>query len=87
MTRVQFRARLWRSPGAGGWHFVTVPPRCAPARYLAWGRSPVQATIGGRTWKTSVWRGADGRVLLAVPKAVRAGRAPGARLSVALLFA
>jgi hypothetical protein len=87
MTRVRFRAALWRYPGKGGWHFVTVPPRCAPSHHLAWGRSPVTATVNGVTWKTSAWRGKDGRVLLPLPKAVRGSLREGDQVRVTLAFA
>jgi hypothetical protein len=86
MTRVRFRAELWRHPGAGGWHFVTVPPRCAPSHHLAWGRAPVTATVDGVSWKTSVWRGKDGRSLLPVPKRIRGSRLAGAHVTVELAF-
>ncbi len=87
MTRVRFRAEIWRIPGKGGWHFVEVPERCAPSYRLAWGRSPVQATVNGVSWTTSVWREASGRVLLPLPRAVRHGLAPGDRVSVLLAYA
>lgn len=67
--RARFRARLWRYPGKGGWHFVTVPAKYAPRPTHGWGRTPVYASVDGYEWSTSVWRGKDGRTLLAVPKA------------------
>jgi hypothetical protein len=87
MMRVRFRATLWRYPGKGGWHFVTVPPRCAPSHHQAWGRAPVTATANERTWKTSTWRGKDGRVLLALPTLVRGTLQKGDRVWVTLEFA
>lgn len=87
MTRVRFRATLWRYPGKGGWHFVTVPPRSAPSHHHAWGRAPVVATVNNSTWKTSAWRGKDGRVLLALPKRVRGALQDGDRVWVTLEFA
>lgn len=87
MIHVRFRAALWRHAGTGGWHFVTVPPRCAPTHHLAWGRAPVTATANGITWKTSTWRGRDGRVLLPLPKRVRGDLRAGDRVTVSLTFA
>lgn len=83
---VSFSAKLWRVPGKGGWTFVTVPPRYAPSASLAWGRTPVVATVDGHRWKTSVWRERSGRTLLAVPKSVRGGKQEGDRVTVALDF-
>lgn len=81
-----FRAVLFRYPGKGGWHFAPVPERYAPPVTHGWGRTPVRATVDGRTWATSVWRGKDGRTLLAVPAAVRGGKGDGDRVSVTLEF-
>ena len=81
-----FRAKLWRYPGKGGWHFVTLPERLAPAVTHGWGRTPVRATVDGHEWKTSVWRERSGRTLLAVPKAVRRGKEHGDTVHVRLQF-
>lgn len=84
MAIVRFRATLWRWTGPSAWVFVTVPARYAPSHWLAWGRSPVVATVRGVTWRTSVWRGRDGRVLLPIPQRVRGSMADGARVGVQL---
>lgn len=83
---VTFSAKLWRIPGKGGWTFVTVPPRHAPSRTLAWGRMPVVAIVDGHRWKTSVWREKSGRTLLPVPKPARGTKQEGDRVTVALEF-
>ncbi|MCB9672442.1 MAG: DUF1905 domain-containing protein, partial [Alphaproteobacteria bacterium] len=62
-----FEGELFRIPGEGGWTFVQVPATHEPAGTGPWGRIPVRATVDGRTWDTSVWREASGRVLLPVP--------------------
>lgn len=85
-NEVEFRSKLFRYPGKGGWHFAPVPTRFAPPVTHSWGRSPVDATVDGRTWKTSVWRGKDGRTLLAVPKGVRCGKGDGDFVRVRLRF-
>lgn len=66
-----FRAKLFRVPGEGGWVFAPVPAEHAPAVTIGWGRTPVEATVDGKTWSTSVWRDKSGRTLLAVPKKIR----------------
>jgi len=46
----------------------------------------VQATVDGVTWSTSVWRGKDGRTLLAVPAKVRGRKGDGDQVKVELRF-
>lgn len=82
----RFRGTLFRYPGEGGWTFVEVPKRLAPPVTHGWGRTPVQATVDGYSWATSVWRGKDGRTLLAVPKAARKGKEHGATVTVTIVF-
>jgi hypothetical protein len=82
----QFTASLFRYPGAGGWHFVVVPDRLSPPVTHGWGRTPVAATVDGMSWQTSVWRGKDGRTLLAVPAKVRRGKGDGDSVRVKLSF-
>jgi len=81
-----FIATLWKYPGTGGWVFAPVPDKCAPPVTHAWGRTPVVATVNGHTWKTSVWRGKDGRTLLAIPKKVRGDKGHGDRVRVQIEF-
>lgn len=85
-SAVEFTAVLFRVPGKGGWTFLTVPGKHAPHATLAWGRTPVNATVDGRRWKTSVWRERSGRTLLPVPKAVRGTKGHGDRVTVRLEF-
>lgn len=82
----RFTAVLFRWPGKGGWHFAPVPERFAPPVTRGWGRTPVRATVDGKSWETSVWRGKDGRTLLAVPLKVRGSKGDGARVQVSLEF-
>jgi hypothetical protein len=83
---VAFRAKLWRYPGKGGWHFVTLPEQFAPPVTHGWGRTPVAAVVDGHKWKTSVWRDKRKRTLLAVPKAVRGDKGDGDTVKVKLTF-
>jgi len=82
-----FTAKLWRYPGPGGWHFVTVPERLAPPATHGWGRTPVHATVDGSSWNTSVWRDKGTRTLLAIPARIRRGKEDGDAVTVALEFA
>jgi hypothetical protein len=83
--RVSFSSTLFRYEGPGGWHFAPVPAKYAPPVTHGWGRTPVTATVDGTTWETSVWRGKDGRTLLAVPKKVRGAKADGDKVRVVLV--
>lgn len=81
----RFRAILFRYPGPAGWHFARVPEAHAPRATHPWGRTPVDATVDGRAWRTSVWRGKDGRTLLAVPKRIRGDKGHGDKVTVEIV--
>ena len=81
-----FKGKLFKWAGAGDWHFVQVPSRLSPPVTHPWGRTPVDATVDGHAWTTSVWRGKDGRTLLAVPKKVRGTKREGDSMQVSLTF-
>ena len=81
-----FKSRLFRVPGAGGWVFAPVPAKYAPRVTHGWGRTPVRAVVDGHAWDTSVWRGKDGKTLLAVPKRVRGGKDDGDVVEVEITF-
>ena len=86
-TTTEFSARRFRASNtAGSWTFVTVPDRHAPPVMHRWGRSSVVATVDGYRWKTSVWRGTEGRTLLAIPKAARGDKTEGDSVSVRITF-
>ena len=73
--RMPFTAPLWRHPG--GWHFVRVPEALAPRPTEPWGRTPVLATVDGRSWETSVWRDKAHGTLLPVPARIRRAKGDG----------
>lgn len=79
--RFDFDARLWvwDARRTETWTFVSVPlESSAEIREFAsgiprgFGSVRVEATIGGTTWRTSIFPGGDGRYALPVKKAVRA---------------
>ena len=82
--QASFSARLFRYPGKGGWTFVLLPTRDAPEVTHGWGRTPVYATVDGRSWRTSVWRGKDGRTLLPIPKKIRGDKGDGDTVTVSI---
>jgi Domain of unknown function (DUF1905) len=79
-----FDGTLFRIESTGGWHFVEVPPAVALAPTHAWGRTPVRATIDGRSWDTSLWTERSGRCLLPVPAKIRRGRTAGDAVRVTI---
>jgi hypothetical protein len=84
---VSFRAKLFKHPGKGGWHFAPVPAGKAPPVTHGWGRTPVTATVDGTTWETSVWWDSKSkRTLLAVPKKVRGTKGDRDPVAVTLAF-
>lgn len=72
-----FRATMFRMPGKGGWTFVPVPDGHSFPVTGGWGRTPVRATVDGRSWATSIWTESSGRVLLPVPKKIRGKKGDG----------
>jgi len=80
----RFRARLFKYPGPGGWTFARIPKKHAPPVTAGWGRTPVVATVDGRTWDTSVWRDQKNGTLLAVPKRLLGGKGDGDTVEVVL---
>ena len=54
---VIFSAPLWRWPTPNGVLMVTVPENACPPALAAVGRTPIRATVCGRTWPTSIFWG------------------------------
>ena len=57
-----FKAKLWKYEGPAGWCFVTIPMSTAKriraihqTSEEGWGRLKATVTIGGSSWKTSIW--------------------------------
>jgi len=74
---VRFTGEVWSWRGPAPYHFVTVDERSckalreeAPDVSYGWGMVPVRATVGGTTWKTSLFP-KDGGYVLPVKDAVR----------------
>jgi hypothetical protein len=82
----EFESVLFRVPGKGGWVFAPVPEAHAPAVTVGWGRTPVAATVHGKSWGTSTWREKSGRTLLALPRKVRGGSDHGDTVVVRLRY-
>lgn len=75
---------VWDARRTETWTFVSVPagPSAEIREFAAgiprgFGSVRVEATIGGTTWRTSVFPGGDGRYALPVKKAVRTAESLG----------
>ncbi|GMQ30853.1 DUF1905 domain-containing protein [Algoriphagus confluentis] len=60
--RYDFSAKVWISPGMGGWVFVSLPKELAQEirQHLGsmeegWGRMKATAQIGDVSWDTAIW--------------------------------
>jgi len=82
VTRVgsfEFAAPLWQYPGAGGWHFASLPAGISSditdltaASRRGFGSVRVAVTVGATSWRTSIFPDSKtGVYLLPVKKAVR----------------
>lgn len=81
----RFEAELWRHRGEAAWYFVTLPDDVSdeiaeltePDR-RGFGSVRVTVTIGGTTWRTSLFPDAKaGAYVLPVKRAVRAAESIG----------
>ena len=62
MKNYNFEAQVWKSPGKGGWYFVTLPLKVTEQirknfqEYEeGWGRLKCQAKIENLVWETAIW--------------------------------
>ena len=75
----EFTAPLWRYPGEGGWHFVSLPPEIGndiadvtAGIRAGFGSVRVAVTVGTTSWRTSIFPDSKTRTyLLPVKKEVR----------------
>jgi hypothetical protein len=78
-NRFSFDGTVWEHVGASGWFFVSVPEPITDDidemfghRAAGFGSMRVEVTIGGTTWKTSIFPDAKrGTFVLPIKKAVR----------------
>ncbi|MEV7825881.1 DUF1905 domain-containing protein [Microbacterium enclense] len=83
----------WEARNDSDWYFVALPPelsddiRETQAFRRGFGGVRVEATIGGSTWRTSIFPQAGGAYVLPLKRAVRdsEGIDPGATIGVDLV--
>jgi hypothetical protein len=95
-TTFAFTAAIWEHEGPGAWHFVSLPHDVADeiaetkhGRTGGFGSVRVEVTVGGSTWRTSLFPdGRRGTYLLPVKRAVRKAEAltDGSRASIHVLL-
>lgn len=76
----EFTTPLWEHQGAGGWHFVSVPPEISAditdlsaGIRRGFGSVRVAVTVGETSWRTSIFPDSGtGTYLLPMKAAVRA---------------
>lgn len=78
MKKFAFKAKLWKYPGMGGWHFVYVPEKesrilkaLPRAKKAGFNSIKIRAKIGKTSWNTSLFPSKEGPYLLAVKADVR----------------
>jgi hypothetical protein len=60
-VRYEFHSEVWLYPGAAAWHFVTLPAelgeslRTMRGGSRGWGSIRVTASVGGTSWRTSLF--------------------------------
>lgn len=89
-----FAAELWASESVGSWVFLTVPPdvgddvRLLSGPPRGFGSVRVEVTLGGSTWRTSVFPDKDRAYVLPVKSTVRRreGVDVGDRVRLALVL-
>lgn len=75
--QLEFSGEVWHWRGPSPYHFVTVPDEeCGPLEAVSamvsygWGMIPVEVTLQGHTWETSLWP-KDGGYLVPIRAQVR----------------
>ncbi len=87
---ISFSARVEKTPGAGGWHYVRVPDDVRAALRQDSGKNgnvPVHVTVGKSTWQSTTMSMGEQRWFVAVKAAVRKaeGIAEGDGVSVSIV--
>jgi len=74
----EIKTRVWIWDGPSPWYFVTIPKKESSeikkkfgAYHRGWGSIPVTVTIGGSSWKTSIFWEKKGTYILPIKKEIR----------------
>lgn len=67
------KAKVWRWPGDGGWHFITLDKKLADSIRAVYtkGFVKIEAVIGKTIWNTSLFPHKKAGYLLCINKSVR----------------
>ncbi len=75
--KFKIKSIVFKYPGAGGWHFATIPKKESAlikkhrTKKVGWGSVKIEATIGKTSWQTSLFPNKDGTYLLPIKANVR----------------
>lgn len=66
-------AKVWRWPGDGGWHFVTLEKKLSESirKVYTKGFVKIEAKVGKSIWKTSLFPHKESGYLLCISKKIR----------------
>ena len=77
-----FTAKLWRWPSPKGILMLTVPVESELPIMGPFGRTPVTATVLGKSWRTSTFHTREHGTILLMPKKVVQKRGEGEAVEV-----
>jgi hypothetical protein len=68
------------------WYIAPLPDHFEIEAVQAFGRTPVIATLEGKTWSTSLWTEKSGQTMIAIPKKVRGSYGEGDLVEISFEF-
>jgi len=68
------------------WTIAPLPKSFKIEAVQPFGRTPVVATINGKSWNTSLWTEKTGDTLIALPKKVRAKLEAGDEVKISFVY-
>jgi hypothetical protein len=73
METFEFKNKVEKFSGKGGWFYVEAPPVVTKnlSHKIVWGLIPINAKVGKTTWKTSLMPMGDGSHFVALNSIVR----------------
>ena len=68
------------------WTIARLPKKFVIEAVHPFGRTPVVATLNGKSWTTSLWTEKSGETMIAVPKKVRGKFEAGDEVEISFVF-
>jgi len=82
-TPYHFSAILYR---LASWVVAPLPKEFEIEAVHPFGRTPVIATLGQKTWKTSLWTDKNGATMLPLPKKIRGNLKEGDEVTLSFVY-